>query len=519
MCPRSDAGNLLYQMRSDDKSIKRQTMAGILIKGGTVIDGSGAPGRNADVLVEDEKIKEIGDISEDRVRQADPEARVIEAGGKVVCPGFIDIHAHSDFSAPVNGAMEEKIRQGVTTVVMGSCGFSGAPSSPRYVNYLNRYTGGMFGTECPFQWESMQEYLEYLVEKGIAANVVPQVGFGNLRVMTRGLVPGAPSEAQIGQMKSALSKALDEGARGFTTGLFYPPQSMATPEEVKELVGALAGRDAVYATHVRNEVDELESAVREAIDTARGAGVSLQVSHHKAILQRNWGKVHGTIEIMEKARAEGLDIDTDVYPYTAFSNIIMPFFLKYEPGMEENILFLYMKHYKECEGKTLGEVMRMKRMGIKRLILTMALKEGFSGMPIAGFMVGEDDLNFLLAHPMVSIGSDGVESFGKKAHPRLWGTFPRMIEKYCRDDKLVTLEDAVRKMTSLAARKYNLKMRGELKERYYADIVVFDPENLRENTTYRDPLHFPTGFEAVIVNGKIAAYKDVQTGERAGRPV
>ncbi len=494
-------------------------MAGILIKNGTVIDGTGSPGRQADVLVEGERIKEIGEISEENDKKADPEIRVVDAAGKVVCPGFIDIHGHSDFSAPVRGEMEEKIRQGVTTVVTGSCGFSGAPSNPRFVNYFNRYTGGMFGRECPFEWQSMREYLEYLVDKGIAANIVPQVGFGNLRVMARGLAPGAANKSQIDEMKNMLAQALDEGARGFTTGLVYPPQSMAGADEIMELVKVLSGRDAVYATHVRNEMDELENAVREAVDTARAADVSLQISHHKAILQRNWGKVRNTIAMIEKARAEGLDVETDVYPYTAFSNVIMPFFFKYEPGMEDNILFLHMKHYKECEGKTLAEVMRMKHMGIKRLILTMALKEGLTGMPIAGFMIGEEDLNFLLAHPIVSIGSDGVESFGEKAHPRLWGTFPRMLEKYCRQDKLVSIEEAIRKMTTMAARKYHLKMRGELKEQYFADIAVFDPANIAENTTYRDPLQLPTGFEAVIVNGKIAVYKDVRTGERAGLPL
>ena len=257
--------------------------------------------------------------------------------------------------------------------------------------------------------------------------------------------------------------------------------------------------------------------MEEAVETARAAGVSLQISHHKAVLERNHGKVGKTMALLEKARAEGVDVGTDVYPYDAFSNIVLPFILKYEAGMEDKILFLYMKHHKELEGKTLAEAMKMKRMGARRLVLSLAAREGMSGMPVAGFMMSEGDVKFLLSHPLVSVGSDGVESFGAKTHPRLWGTFPRVLEKYVREEKLLTLEEAVRKMTSLPARKLKLRLRGELKEGYYADVVVFDPAKIREETTYGDPVKFPTGFEAVIINGKMVVLKDVQGGERPGR--
>mgnify|MGYP006280763091 CR=1 FL=1 len=488
----------------------------ILITNGTVIDGTGAPGEKKDVLVSNGRIASIGRIRAEEASKDNLQLRIVDAAGKVVCPGFIDIHSHSDFSVPVDSSMQEKLRQGVTTAVIGNCGFSAAPAGPRFVGYLRRFTGGMFGSECSFDWNGMGEYLEYIKQRGMGANTVPQVGFANLRVIARGIRPGKPTQAQLERMKSLLSKSLDEGARGFSTGLFYPPQSMAEAGEIEQLVSVAAKHDAIYSTHVRNEMDDFENAVEEAIDTARRAGASLQISHHKSILPRNYGRVRRTMERIEQARSEGVRADTDVYPYNAFSNIVLPFIFKYEPGMEDNVLFLYMKHHKECEGKTVGEVMNEKKMGMRRLLVTLALREGISGMPIAGFMMSEEDVNFLVTHPLVSIGSDGVESFGRKAHPRLFGTFARVLEKYCREDRAMSLEEAVRKMTSLPAEKLGLKMRGVIREQYHADIAVFDPETVSEQTTYRDPVKFPTGFEAVIVNGRMAAYKDVLTGELAG---
>jgi len=488
----------------------------ILIKGGTVLDGTGAQGAAGDVLVRDGRIAEIGDIPEDRAAGGDPDLRVIDAAGKVVCPGFIDMHAHSDFSIPVDGSMREKLRQGVTTAVIGNCGFSAAPAGRRFAGYLRRYTAGMFGTEHTFAWETMGEYIDYIRRRGIGANVVAQVGFANLRVAARGIMPGKPGPGQMKMMKDLLARSLDEGARGFSTGLFYPPQSMAGPEEVTELVSLLGNRSAIYSTHVRNEMDRVEEAMSEAIETARATGASLQISHHKAILDRNFGRVRSTMQLIEKARAGGVRVDTDAYPYNAFANIVLPFIFKYEPGMEDNVMFLYMKHHKECEGKTVRQVMEMKKKGRTRLLLELALREGFSGMPIAGFMIADEDVDFLMGHPLVMIGSDGVESFGRKTHPRLFGTFARVLEKYVRNDKTLPLEEAVRKMTSLPAEKIELGMRGVLKEGYHADIAVFDPDTVAERTTYEDPVKFPAGFEAVIVNGQVAVYRDELTGARAG---
>jgi len=491
----------------------------IWIRNGRIVDGTGTPERAGDVLIEDDRIEEVGEVAPGRVDEKDPALEIVDAAGRVVCPGFIDMHAHADFSIPVGGGpMTEKLRQGVTTAVIGSCGMSAAPVNPRAVKFYRRFTAGMFGTACPFRWGSVGEYIRYLTEAGHAGNVVVQVGMGNLRLMARGLLPGRSTPAQVRMMKELLARSLDEGARGFSTGLIYPPQKWAGREEVAELVGVLSGRRGViYSTHVRDEADHVEEAMQEAMDTARRARVSLQISHHKAVFERNHGRVRKTMDLLSRAREQGLDVETDVYPYNAFSNIILPFILRYEPGLDRSVLFLSMKHYKELEGKTLAEAAAMKRRDPRLLVVSMALREGIAGMPIAGFMMSEDDVRYLLAHPLVSIGSDGNECFEQKAHPRLYGTHARFIETYIVRERLVSLEEGVRKMTGMPAAKLGLADRGLLRKGCRADVVVFDPENVRENTTYQDPVRYPTGFDAVIVNGRIAVRNDRQTGARAGR--
>lgn len=470
----------------------------------------------ADVLIRGDRIEEIGERLIPPEKERENGMTVIDAAGKVVCPGFIDMHAHSDFAIPSRGGMEEKIRQGITTAVIGNCGFSAAPAAPRYVSYLKKFTGGMFGDECEFSWSGMGEYLS-LIGKSLGANVVAQVGFANLRLAVVGMLASGLNEEQLRKATDMLRQALDEGARGFSTGLFYPPQSMSKEREIATLCEALKGRDAIYSTHIRNEMDDVEGAASEAIRVAEICGVPLQISHLKSIMDRNRGKVEKVVALLEDARARGVDASADVYPYNAFANIALPLILKYEKGMEDRVLFLYMKHNKEYEGKTLAQAMEMSGMGARGLVMKLAMREGLSGMPVAGFMMDESDVRFLVAHPLLSVGSDGVESFDKKTHPRLWGSFPRVIEKYCREEKLISIEECVRKMTSMPAEKLGLKMRGELKKGYFADVVVFDPENIKENTTYEDPVRFPTGIDAVIVNGEIAARNDSATAARAGR--
>ncbi|MFA6448725.1 MAG: D-aminoacylase [bacterium] len=487
----------------------------ILIKNGNVIDGSGSAGAAKDVLIEDDRIAAVGETA---AAAAGPDATVIDAAGKVVCPGFVDMHAHSDFATSVDGTMAAKLRQGVTTVVMGSCGFSAAPSNERFKKVFLRFAGGMFGKNCPFEWNGMGEYLERLRKQGIAANVFAQVGYGNLRTMTMGMMPRRANEKEIEAMKSLLAQALDEGARGFSTGFAYPPQNFSSSEEIVELCHVVAAKDGLYSTHIRNEMDKIETAMKEAVDTARATGVSLEVSHHKAILKRNWGKVKRTLDILDEARREGVDVETDVYPYDAFSNMFLPcMFLRKEPEIEKAIIFLVLKKFPEFEGRTLAEFMAEKKLSFNAAAFELIKNEGLTKIPIAGRMISEDDMRYVMAHPLTSIGSDGVENPGGKAHPRLVATTVRVIETYALKEKVLSLEEAIKKMTSMPAAKAKLKMRGLIKEQYYADIVVFDPKQIHDRSDYKNTNEHPVGFDAVIVNGEIAVRHDEQSAARAGQ--
>ncbi len=487
----------------------------ILIKNGQVVDGSGAAAYRADVLV-----------SGDRIRKIQPEmpvpeegVQVIDASGCYVTPGFIDMHAHSDYILGTDGTMNEKLRQGVTTSLMGSCGLSAAPVNRRAVNFYRRFTKGMFGTTCPFTWNTMGEYLEHIRGMGLGSNVVAQVGFGNLRLMTMGVRPGRPSKAQIEKMKSLLAQSLDEGAHGLSTGIVYPPQLFASQEEITEVCRVVPRReDHIYTTHVRDELDKLVPAVQEAIDTARAAGVSLQISHHKAVMRENWGKVDVTLDMMQKARDAGMDVEADVYPYTAFSNIFVPTLTKAWPGMENEIIFLQMDNPKnrDIEGKTVAQALEIRRTTLRRLTLSLIASEGIAALPIAGFTCCEEDVRKVLCAPFVSLGSDGTEVANSRQHPRLYSTFVRFVRHYLLDEKIMPLEEGVRKMTGMAATKLRLKQRGLLREGYFADVVVFDPQTLRDNSRYDDPVHFPTGYRAVMVNGKVAVRDDARTDAMSG---
>jgi N-acyl-D-amino-acid deacylase len=488
----------------------------ILIKNGNVIDGGGAPGEKKDLLIEDGEIAVLGAIPNGRVKPGDPELTEIDAAGKIVCPGFIDMHAHSDFSISADGTMAEKVRQGFTSVVIGSCGFSGGPVNDVYRRSFRRFMTGMFGSGCGFGWNMMGEYLDLVRRRGIAANVFPQAGFGNLKIMTMGMMPRAANAGQIEKMKSLLSQAIDEGARGFSTGLVYPTQRFSSTHEVRELCRIAAKKGAIYSTHVRDEMDGVEGAMREAIEIARDTGVSLQVSHHKAILKRNWGKPRVTMGMLEQARKEGVDAETDVYPYNAFSNMLLLSLTLKEPGLESEIIFLNLAKLPQYEGKTLADVMRDTGKGLRAAAMYVLMREGISKVPIAGEMISEEDVRFVISHPLSTIGSDGVECFGRKTHPRLYATTVRVIEKYVLQERIISMEDAIRKMTSQTAAKLKLKRRGLLKEGYIADVVVFDPARIHDLSTYANPCVHPVGFEAVIVNGGIAVLNDEQTLERAG---
>jgi N-acyl-D-aspartate/D-glutamate deacylase len=526
-------------------------MLDLKIEGATVIDGTGSAGGRTDIGIVDERIASIGDLSRETA------SNTLHASGKVVAPGFIDMHSHSDWRLWGNRRAESKVRQGVTTEVVGNCGFSPAPVSPEHVEDLKS-----FALHVPkgmdFGWSSFGEYLRALDGGGLAVNVVHLVGHGALRIAAMGFARRAPDAGELTQMKSLLAGALDEGAWGLSTGLIYVPGSWAATEEIVDLARVAARHRGFYASHIRGEGATLLDAVREAIQIGREAEMPVEISHIKAAGRPNWGKVADALALIDAANAEGVDVSGDVYPYTASSTSILTLLPEWalEGGITpmltrladrdtrdrirreieaphvgqsvvarvgwENIMIASCSERRDVEGRRLGEIGREQGSGA--LETTLQLIEATSGrVSIVLFQMDEADLRCALTHPRVMIGSDGSalapygEFGGGKPHPRNYGTFPRVLGRYVREERLLSLAQAVHKMTGLPARRLGLRDRGVLRVGARADLVVFDGKRVADVATYEQPHRYPAGIEHVVVNGRFVVKDGEHTGSLPGR--
>jgi N-acyl-D-amino-acid deacylase len=531
-------------------------MSDLIIKNGRILDGLGNPWYRGDIGIKEGVIKKIGVIKEGA-------KEAINAEGMVVCPGFIDMHSHSDFAFLVNPKAESKILQGVTTEVIGNCGASAAPIKDDTIGLLKDYTNPMLGflkDYLDWDWRGFGEYLDKLKE-GIAVNVAPLVGQGTIRIAVMGFDNREPKEKELAEMKELLKEAMDEGAFGLSTGLIYPPGFFSKTEELIELARVIKGYEGIYFTHIRGESNTLISALKEAITVGERAGVSVEVSHHKAAGKENWGKVKETIRIIEEARERGLDVTSDQYPYTAGStalSALLPDWV-HEGGVKRlverlkgpqtreriradiegdrlswwnpikatewsNIVVSAVgsEKNKELEGKSIAEIARLWDTDSYDVLFDLLIEEE-SNVGMVLFMMSEDDVIRVMRHPTTMIGSDGTAISREgplskgKPHPRSYGTFPRILGKYVREEKVLTLEGAVRKMTSLPAQTLKLRDRGILKEGYKADIVVFDPEKVKDRATYIDPHQPPEGILYVLVNGEIAVEEGKYIGKTDGK--
>ena len=516
-------------------------MSDLLIRGGTVIDGTGAPGRRADVAVRDGRIVTVDEAG------TGSGARTIDATGRVVCPGLIDIHSHSDESVLINSALESTLHQGVTCVVAGNCGGSSAPvmglAAEELERELERY-------DLERTWTSFREYADTVDRSGTAINFCSFVGHGTLRMCVMGGEAREPKAGELAAMKALLASSLKEGAIGMSTGLIYPPSAYGTTDEIVALASVVREHGGLYASHIRNEGDRLLDAVGEGIEIGRRSGVRVQLSHHKASGKRNWGRVKDSTALVERARAEGVDVTADQYPYTASSTglaVTIPNWaheggplamverlrdpavrLRIRDEQVETgrnwpaIVIARAKRHPEWSGKSVADL--AAAAGKDPLEWTCdALVEHDGDIGIVHHSMNEDDVRYVMAKEWIAIGSDsranaptGPLSFGKP-HPRSYGTFPRVLGKYARDERVVTLEDAVRKMTSLPASRLRLRDRGVLREGAAADIVVFDPRRVIDRATYDDPHQYPVGIPFVIVNGEVALDGGETAAARAGR--
>jgi N-acyl-D-amino-acid deacylase len=525
-------------------------MLDIKFEGATVIDGTGTAGGRADVGLRGELIAAVGDLSRERA------GRTLSVAGRALAPGFIDMHSHSDWSLWANRRAESKVRQGVTTEVVGNCGFSPAPASAEHLDdlrgfALRRWPG------MDFRWRTMGEYLDAFDAEGTALNVVQLVGHGALRIATMGFARRTPTAGELKAMQRLLADAIEQGAWGLSTGLIYAPGSYAATEEIIEVARAARGR-GIYASHIRGEGATLLDAVREALQVGRESNLPVQVSHIKAAGRPNWGKVTEALALIDAAAAEGLDVMADVYPYTASSTSIRTLLPDWaqEGGMDamverlgdptvrerirrevehpangqglverigwDNVLISYCSRRKDAEGRRLSEIAASRGTDPIDAAIDLIVDEQGQGAMIL-FQLDERDFRRALGHPRVMIGSDGMSlaPYGPlaegKPHPRSYGTFPRVLGEYAREQRALSLAQAVHKMTGLPARRLGLKDRGFIRKGARADLVIFDPRAVADRATYQEPHRYPVGIEYVVVNGRFVIKNGEHTGSLPGR--
>ncbi len=518
----------------------------IIIKNGKIIDGSGTQAFEKDIGIIGNKIAAIDDL-----KNATADI-FIDGKNLVVSPGFIDIHTHTDTELIVNSKAESKIRQGVTTEVSGNCGDSPFPLNEVDFQELDTNTFEQYGVHI--NWRDINGFLGKLEDQKISINYATFTGHGNLRSYVIGKNDVQATPEQLKKMKDVLERSMADGSFGLSTGLEYAPGSYASTAELIELNKVVAKNGGIYATHIRSEDDLVEEAIREALRICKETDVSLQISHLKACNKSNWNKVDHILEMIHTAAESGMPVKADRYPYIAYGTgltIFLP--LWFRQGSREEILARFndntliprIKEYVENRGQSIGGWDRVmisscfteknKRLEGKTIyacaveagttpfeFIRNILLEEKNRVQIIGYAMDENNLKKVLSSSFVMIGSDGtaVAPYGKlaegKPHPRFYGTFPRVLGKYSREEKLFDLPVAIQKMTSMPATKLDLHKRGLIAKDYYADIVVFNPETVIDNATFVDPHQFPSGIEYVIVNGKVTVKNGNHTGVLAG---
>jgi N-acyl-D-amino-acid deacylase len=480
----------------------------LIIRNGEIYDGTGGPPVRGDVAIRGDRIDAVGVVSGGA-------GRVIDASGRAVAPGFIDVHAHDDAAVVFQPAMDFKIMQGVTTDVVGNCGAGVAPANDGFREMFARGFGGILG-ESELPWSTVAEYFDAVDAAHPACNVAAYVPHGVVRTNVTGFERREPAPDELEAMRALVDEAMRAGAIGMSTGLVYPPGAYARTPELIELAKVVARYGGIYTSHIRNETGGRLDAIDEALTIGEESGCSVQISHHKSA-----GRAGGTLQTLPhlaEARARGVDVTVDVYPYDASSSSLAAM---YRIGGDETFertpaIVASVKHNKEkYEGRYISDIAQELDLPIGDTIRRILDEE--EGTPsVIMFTMHEDDVRRVVADPFAMAGSDGLPT-GGKPHPRLYGTMARVIEKYVRETPVMTLEEAVRKMTSLPAAKHRIRERGVLRAGWLADVVIFDPATIADVATYAEPRQYPAGIDYVIVNGQVAVDGGRQTDARAGR--
>jgi N-acyl-D-amino-acid deacylase len=524
----------------------------LLIVHGHVLDGSGSPAIDASVAVRDGKIAEIG-----RLDQATAK-RVIDAAGLVVAPGFIDLHSHSDFTLLVDGNAQSKIRQGVTTEILGESDSAGPVLGPA----VDEFDKSLNPTGIQRDWKTLGEYFARLERQRISVNIASYVGSGQVRADVIGYTNRPAHDDEMDAMKQLVEQAMHEGAIGVSSGLIYAPNMYANTKELIELAKVAAKYGGIYTSHIRGEGAHGVQAIQEAIQISTKANLPAHILHFKVDGKDNWGHMGQQIKTIEEARSNGVDITADQYPYiaamTGLEQCLPPRYLEGTsqqivarlksadarsriredianglPGWEDNevksvggwhgvmVASCQKPENKKYEGQRMDEVAKMMGKDPVDALCDLLISEGGSAEAIY-FSMSEPDVELAMKQPWVGIGSDGSAVspemiFVGKPHPRFYGTFPRVLGVYVREKKVLTLPEAVHKMTGLSAKIVGLTDRGLLKPGMAADITLFDPTTVIDKATFENPAQYPVGIPYVIVNGVVVIDKGQHTGAKPGR--
>lgn len=519
-----------------------------LIQNGLVVDGSGKPGYQADVLLDGDKIAEIG-----QGLNADG-AEVIDASGLVVAPGFIDTHSHSDLKILEEPEVLPKVMQGITTEVLGQDGISMAPLPKEYISPWRKNLAGLDGDSDNIDWgyETTENYLKMIEAVKPGLNECYLAPHGNIRMEAMGLENRLPNEEELEKMRQITRREMEAGAVGLSTGLIYMPCAYSESKEIIEMCKVVAEYDGIFVIHQRSEADTILDSMEEVVKIGRESGVKIHYSHFKVCGKKNWDKIDKVIALLEKAKAEGIRVSFDQYPYVAGSTmlgVILPPWVHdggtnkvlerlsdpelrkkmvYDiehgiPGWDNFVEFagldqIFVTSVKteknqDAIGLSLTQLGELRKKDPYEATFDLLFEEE-NAVGMVDFYGTEEHVQLFMKRPEMNACTDGL--LGGKPHPRVFGAFPRILGKYVREEKALTLEEAVYKMTKKPATTFNMTGRGELLAGNYADLCIFDPEKVIDKGTFVDPIQYPEGIVYVIVNGEMTIKNGAHTGKRNG---